>query len=178
MSNPILDITIIEQSVEAHLVEKIAVIRKTAVQKNGRYLFANPALAISIFESGQWVKEGKRSYLIPCTLNVLLTVSSAKSEEDRRQIANPLVFAIVLALAQQSLGLVLKDPGIEPKRFADVTDEEDWKNNKIVYLIEFGLGFYFEVPKDEDEADDLIGVATDYLLVPTGDTAAQDETTI
>jgi hypothetical protein len=178
MSAAILDVTIIEQTVEARLVEKIAAIRKTAIQKNGRFLFANPALAVSIYESSPWVKEGKYSYLIPCALHVLLTVSSAMSEEDRRQIANPLVFAIVLALAQQKLGLKLKDPGIEPRRFADVTDEDDWKNNKIVYLVEFSLGFYFSIPKDEDEADDLIGVATDYLLERGDVLAAQDETTL
>jgi hypothetical protein len=172
----ILDVTEIEKAVETRLVEKISPIRKTAIQKDGRYLFNNPALAISIFESGQWVKEGKRSYLVPCTCHVLLTVSNAKGEEGRRRIANPLVFAIVLALAQQDLGLSLKEPGIEPRRFADVTDADDWDANKIVYLVEFGLGFYFQVPKDEDEALDLIGVAVDYLLEPGDEIAdAQDE---
>jgi hypothetical protein len=163
----LLDTTEIEKAAEARLVEMIPTIRKTAIQKDGRYLFTNPALSISIFESGTWPKEGK------------LTVSSAKSEEDRRRIANPLVFAIIVALAQQSLGLDLKEPGCEPKRFADVTDEDDWKNNKIVYLVEFGLGFYFEVPKDDEAAADLIGVAVDYFLEPGNEVAdAQDEITV
>jgi hypothetical protein len=175
----LLDTTEIEKAAEARLVEMIPTIRKTAIQKDGRYLFTNPALSISIFESGTWPKEGKRSYLVPCSMHVLLTVSSAKSEEDRRRIANPLVFAIIVALAQQSLGLDLKEPGCEPKRFADVTDEDDWKNNKIVYLVEFGLGFYFEVPKDDEAAADLIGVAVDYFLEPGNEVAdAQDEITV
>ena len=105
-------------------------------------------------------------------------MTSHRSEEDRRRIANPLAFAIILALAQQDLGLGLKEPGIEPKRFADTTTDEEWKQDKIVLLVEFGLGFYFEVPNDEDAADDLIGVATDYLLEQGDFLAAQDETTI
>lgn len=174
----IFDITEIEKAVEARLVEKIAAIRKTAVQKDGRYLFNDPALAISIFESGEWVKEGKYQYLIPCSLHVLLTVTNARGEEARRRIANPLVFAIVVALAQKDLGLALKEPGIEPKRFAEVTDEDDYGKNRIVYLVEFSLGFYFKVPKDEDEALDLIGIAVDYLLEAGDETAdAQDEFT-
>jgi hypothetical protein len=159
-------------------VEKIPVIRKTAIQKDGRYIFNNPALSIVIFKSGPWVKETKRTYLVPCTIHILLTVTSAKSEEDRRRIANPLVFAIILALVQQDLGLNLKDPGIEPKSFDDVTSEEEYKENKIVFLIEFSVGFYFTVPKDDEDAADLIGVATDYLLEQGDFLAAQDETTL
>lgn len=162
----ILDVTAIEKAVEAQLVEKIAIIRKSAIQKDGRYLFNDPALSISIFESGQWAKVGNVAYLVPCSLHVLLTVTSARSEEDRRRIASPLVFAIILALAQQKLGLDLKDPGIEPKRFADVTDAEDWEKNKIVYLVEFSVGFFFKVPSDDETAADLIGIATNFLLEP------------
>ncbi len=179
MSTPLLDITEIEKAVEATLVEKIQAIRKTAIQKDGRFIFNNPALTVSIYETGTWAKEGKYNYLVPCILNVLLIVSSAKSEEDRRRLANPLVFSIILALAQQKLGLDLKDPGIEPTGFRDVTDAEDWTANKIVYLVQFSLGFYFSVPKDEDAAADLIGIATDYLIMPGDNVAdAQDETTI
>jgi hypothetical protein len=166
MSDPILDITAIEQAVEARLVERIAPLRKTAVQKDGRFIFTNPALTVCIFESGKWLKQGQKSYLVPCTLQVLLTVSSAKSEEDRRRIANPLVFAIVIALAQQTLDLNLKAPGIEPELFRDVTDAEDWQNNKIVYLIQFACGFSFEVPRDDDAAADLLTVGLSYFLQP------------
>lgn len=174
---PILDVSTIEKAVEARLVEKISVLRKTAIQKDGRYIFNNPSLTVVIFESSPWIKEGKYSYLIPCSLHLELTVTNAKSEEERRKAANPLVFAIILALAQQDLGLNLKEPGLEPKRFAEATTEEDWKQNKLVNLIEFSLGFYFEVPKDEDTADDLIGVAVDYLLDQGDVPAVQDEIT-
>ena len=105
-------------------------------------------------------------------------MKSDRDEEDRRRIANPLVFAIILALAQRDLGLNLEEPGIEPQRFAEATSEEEYKQNKIVYLIEFGLSFCFSVPRDEDTAHDLIGVATDYLLEPGGTLSAQDETTL
>ena len=45
----ILDVSTIEQAVEARLVEQISAIRKTAIQKGGRYIFTNPSLALVIF---------------------------------------------------------------------------------------------------------------------------------
>ena len=176
---PILDTTIIEKAVENQLVSQVAAIRQAAVQKGSGFLFNNPAIAVSIFETGKWVKEGKYSYLVPCTLHVLLTFMHPQDEELRRKGINPLVFLIILALVQQKLGLNLKDPGIEPTQFRDVSSAEDFDNKKCVYLIEFSCGFYFDVPSSEDAAADLIGIAIDYLLEPGDDIAdAQDETTL
>ena len=171
----ILDFTVIEKAVEHRLVEMIPTIRKSAVQKDGRYVFNNPSLTVCIYETGRWVKEGNRAYLVPCELHILLTVTSAKSEEDRRRIVNPLAFAIVTALVQDNLDLPLKDPGIEPMLIRDVTSDEDWKENKIIYLVQFSLGFYFQVPKDEDQAADLIGIAIDYFSESADVLTAQDE---
>lgn len=176
---PILDLTVIEKAVETHLVLSVTQIRQAAIQKGAGFLFNNPALAVSIFETDKWVKEGKYNYLVPCALNVLVTFMHPGDEEQRRKGINPLIFIIILALAQKSLGLPLKDPGIEPARFRDVSDADDFDNKKCVYLVEFTLGFFFTVPKDDETARDLIGIAVDYLL-EAGDNMpdAQDETPI
>ncbi len=166
---PIMDITAIEQAVEARLVAKIAAIRATAVQKGTRFLFTNPALAVSIFETGEFIPEGQRSYKIPCDLHLLLTFSSAKSEEERRKGINPLVMGIIQALTHQTLGLKLRPPGLIPKRFSDVTTEEDWSNNKIIYSLQFGCAFNLEAVSDEVGVD-LLTIGMNYFLAGDAET--------
>jgi hypothetical protein len=42
--------------------------------------------------------------------------------------------------------------------------------------VEFSVGFYFKVPKDDEEAADLIGVAANYILgLSAREYADQDE---
>lgn len=177
---PILDMTVIEKAAEGLVVAQVAAIRQAAVQKeSGGILFSNPAIAVSIFETGKWVKEGKYAYKVPFSLNVLLTFYHPGDEELRRKGINPLVFLIIQALVQQKLDLDLTDTGLEPERFRDVSDSEDITNKKCVYLLEFSGGFYFKVPKDCEAMADLIGVAVNYLLEPSGyGFADQDELTM
>jgi hypothetical protein len=165
---PIIDVTTIEEAIEAFLVERVAAIRATAVQKGTRFLFTSPAIAVSIFETGEFVPEGQRSYRVPCAVHILVTFTSARSEEDRRKGINPLVIGIVQTLMQQSLGLKLCLPGLVPKRFRDVSTEEDWGNNKIVYDIEFGCSFNLEATPEET-TNELLRIGLNYFQPPEFD---------
>lgn len=177
----ILDVTVIEKAVEERLVQMVPAIKQAAIRKDAvfghNYLYKNPALAVSIYESGTFEKVVKYGYRIPVTINVLLTFHHPGDEDLRRKGINPLVFAIILALSQQTLGLQLEDPGVEPKRWRDVSDQDDFENKKCVYLIEFEAKFIFKVPADEDTAADLIGIAIDYYSESANVLTAQDELT-
>lgn len=174
---PVTCFTDIEDAAVAEIVRLVDQIRKAAVQRNMRFIFNNPAVTAAIFSTGRFEPTGQKSYWIPCELHVELQVTNAKGEEERRRDSNPLLMLILLALTQKKLGLKLKDPGLVPGKITEVTDEQDWKENKIVWDIEFGCTFAIEKPADEDEGP-LLEIGLKYLLEPgDGETDAEDVVT-
>ncbi len=166
--------TDIEDAAVAEIVRLIEEFRKVAVQKGMRFIFNNPAVTAVIYKSGEFQPVGQQSYWVPCELHVQIQVSSAKSETDRRDQINRLVMLVLLALMHKSLGLKLKSPGLVPKNFSEVTGEEDFKNNFIIYDIEFAVSFAMEKPSDASGLEDFASLALQYFLVP-GDDAVDAE---
>lgn len=161
---PVTSPTDIEKAIEAYLVEQMQAAFKTAKrQQNMRYVFANPAATVAIFE-GKIEKVGQISFRINCPVHVEIRISDARGEESRRDGINPLVFGVIHALARQRFGLAITD--LMPKGFKDVTGEEDFKNNLIVYDVEFATSFYVEMDITDPTATDLLTVALQYFLQP------------
>ncbi|MCM0081779.1 hypothetical protein L4X63_09275 [Geomonas sp. Red32] len=175
MATPVTDLTQIEEAAEKFLKDQFTQIRKTAVQRDMRNIFATVALTVAIVR-GRHEILGPRKVRTHVVLHALVLFSSAKSEEDRRKGINPLLMGITQKLYRQKLGLDIA--GILPRGFQDETSTELWGENKIVYNLEFAT--YFEWAGDDPEADapDLIGVAVDYFLDGRAAPAASDETII
>ena len=152
----------IERAIETYLVAKIETFKKSARQQNMRFIFTDPAVVVWIAD-GRMEKEGQRSFRVNCPVHVELSMANAKGEEARRDGINPLVFGVIKTLARQRFDLKITD--LMPKGFKDVTTEEDWKQNKIIYDLEFSTSFYIEITGDEDETD-LLTVGLSYFLEP------------
>ena len=165
--------TDIERAIETYLVSRIEAIRKTAIQRNMRYIFNNPAITVAILKAKSR-EVGRRSFRFDPIIDVMVTFYNAKSEEDRREAINPLVIAIIRALTRKKLGLDIDE--LKPTGFREVTEEEDYKENKILFLLEFTTHFFLQ--GDEDEiVDDLLPVGLSYLLKP-GDAVVDATDTI
>lgn len=164
---PVTDISQIELAVESFLVARIAAIRKGAVQKDMRFIFTNPALVVAIIR-GRSKPLGPGKFRSEVVINVMVTFSSAKGEEDRRKGVNPLVMGIMRTLARRRLDLDITD--ILPRGWEEVTTEELWKENKIAYNVEFETSFLWR-PQEDDEGPDLLGIGVEYFLQPGDDTA-------
>lgn len=174
MATEVTDLTLIETAAESFFKEQFTQIRKTAVQRDMRNIFATVAITVAIVR-GRFVPLGSTRFKTGVTINVLLMFSSAKDEEDRRKGINPLVLGMAKKLARKRLGLNITD--ILPRGFHDVTSEELWGENKIVYNLEFETTFSWSV--EDEDAPDLIGIGVEYFLEPGDDTAdAADDITI
>ena len=162
----------IERAIEAHLVDRIAEVRKTALQRNARYIFTNPAITVAILKSPAR-EVGRRAFRFDPVINVLVTFQNAKSEEDRRDGINPLVMAIIRVLTRQKLGLDMGE--LLPRGFREVTEEADYSENKIVYLVEFTTHFFLQ-GDDQELVTDLLTVGLSYFLQDPADDGAPDAT--
>lgn len=172
-AQPITSPTDIERAIEAYLVAQIEVFKTARRQHNLRYIFANPAAVVSVWE-GKIQPVGQLSFRVNCLVHVEIRFTDARGEEARRDGINPLIFAIVRILARKRFGLKITD--LIPGAFKDVTTEDDFKNNFIVYDLEFSTSFYMELTGDEATTD-LLSVALSYFLTP-GDAVADAADTV
>jgi len=175
MATPVTDPTQIEEAAEQFLKERFTEIRKTAVQRDMRNIFATVALTVAIVR-GRHEILGPKKFKSHVVLHALVMFSNAKSEEDRRKGINPLLMGITKKLARQRLGLDITD--IIPRGFQDETSTELWGENKIVYNLEFATTFTWSIDDPDADAPDLIGVGVEYFIKPGDDRAdAADEIT-
>jgi len=165
--------TDIEKAIEADLVGRIAEIRKTAVQRNMRFVYNNPAITVAILKATA-TPVGRRAFRFDATVDVMVAFYHAKSEEDRREGVNPLVMAIIRVLTRQKFGLDITE--LRPTGFREVTEEQDFKDNKVVYLLEFTTAFFLQ-GDDPEVTTDLLTVGLSYLLTP-GDAVVDATETI
>lgn len=154
----------IEQAALQRITDKLAAIRKAGGKKGGEIVGPSPSVDAGCLEGGFERVAGKWKQTV--TLSLLLTFASPKSEEARRKGANPLVEGIVLYMLEQKLGLGIT--ALQPLRWREVTNEDDYTEGKIKYLIQFSTSFTIE-KLDEEEVEDLLGVAAEYLLKPGDD---------
>ena len=157
--------TMIETAIEAYLVAKIAAFRTAKRQQNMRFIFTDPAVTVAVF-GGKLTKVGQISFKVSCPVHIEIALTNARGEEARRDGVNPLVFGVLIALSRQRFGLKMTD--LMPEGFKDVTTEEDFKANKIVYDLEFSTSFNIEISGDEDETD-LIAVGLNYFMESDAD---------
>ena len=169
---PVTSPTDIERAVEAYLVAQITEFKTAKRQQNMRYIFNDPAVVVAIF-NGKIETKGQRSFRIDCPVHVQLSMTNARGEQDRRDGVNPLVFGVIQTLARQRFGLVITD--LLPRGFKDVSTEEDFKNNKIVYDLEFYTSFYTEIAPDPTETN-LLSVGLTYFLQPSNGVADASDT--
>ena len=162
----------IERAIEAYLVTKIEAFKKSARQQNMRFIFTDPAATVSIFEA-KFEKIGQLSFRVNCPVHVQLAMTNAKDEESRRDDINPLVLAVMHILSRQRFGLKITD--LMPHGFKDVTSEEDWKNNRIVYDLELSTSFTIQIDLPDDDGD-LLTLAMQYFLKPGDDLADATDT--
>lgn len=169
---PITSPTDIEEAIEAHLVNHVEAIRKTVNQRDLRYVFTNPAITVAILKATAQ-PTARRAFRFDCIVNILVTFTSAKSEEARRKGINPIIMAILSAATRQKFGLDISE--LKPTGFSEITDEKDYQENKIVYLLEFATYFYWQ-GEDEEQALDLLRVGLSYFLQDPTDDGTADAT--
>lgn len=170
---PVTSTTDIERAIEEHLVSRIEAIRKTAIQRNMRYVFNNPAITVAILKATAR-EVGRKAFRFDSTVSVMVTFYNAKSEEDRREGINPLIIAIIRALTRQKFGLDIIE--LKPTGFREVTEEQDYKENRIVYLLEFVTAFFLQ-GDDPEVVTDLLTIGLSYLFKP-GDAVADAADTV
>ncbi|MDA8413024.1 MAG: hypothetical protein M0023_04460 [Desulfobacteraceae bacterium] len=169
---PVTSPTDIETAIEAWLVAQIAAFKTAKRQQNMRFIFTDPAVTVAVFD-GKLVPAGRISFRVTCPVHVELAMTNAKSEEARRDGINPLVFGVIQVLSRQRFGLAITD--LFPKGFKDVTSEEDFKNNRIVYDLEFETSFYIEIAPDATETA-LLTIGLSYFLQPDDGVADATDT--
>lgn len=163
----------IEQAVIAFITEQITAIRSSGVQKDTRGLLVNPALSAGCMEGG-FERIGKQ-WKHKVSISILLSFQHAKGEAARRNGSNPLIESIFQLLLDEDLGLSITP--LEPVRWREITDETAYDEGKNEYLLQFSTSFNIK-KLAAGEAQDLLGIAIDYLLEPGNNTAdAQDELT-
>jgi hypothetical protein len=166
-------ITDIEEKSLELLASKIAGIRKTGIQKNASTQLANPSFSAAVLD-GEFEKSVKGEWKQKLTLSILITFKNMHGEEARRKGINPLVEAVILTLIGQKLGLAIDE--IYPIRFNDVTTEADAVGGMIKYLVQLGTAYTIR-KQDDEESEDLLGIAARYFLEPGDDKVdAEDET--
>jgi len=154
----------IEQAALQYLTGRITAIRSTGVQADTNGLLVNPALSAACLEGSFKRNAGAWEQLL--TLSIMLEFKHAKGKAARREGANPLVEAIFQLLIGQKLGL--KIAKLEPLRWREVTNEDDHEEGKSVYLLQFATSYTIE-QLDEEEIEELLGIAIDYFLTPGDD---------
>lgn len=157
----------IEQAAIARFTDKLSRIRKAGGKKDGETFGPAPALDAACLE-GAFERLSHTSWKQTVTLSLLLTFANPKSEEARRKGANPLVEAIVQLFVGQKLGLEITK--IAPAGWREVTNEDDYQEGKIRYLMKFATSYTVE-ELDEEEVEELLGVSLEYLLKPGNDVA-------
>jgi len=171
MKTPIASCTDIELSALAAITGRLT-LRAAVNQKGTQGAYAGPVVSAAIFE-GSFTRIADK-WKQTVTLNVLLTLKNERGEEDRRKGVNPLVMGIIQLLSGNDLGLDMTE--LQPVSFREVTDDEDYQEHKIVYLLQFSTSFTFKKQSDE-EITDLLEVGLTYYLEP-GDTVADAEDTL
>ncbi|NVO00757.1 MAG: hypothetical protein HXX17_15685 [Geobacteraceae bacterium] len=172
MATQVTDPTQIEKAVEELLVSRIDAIQASARQKDSRNIFSDIVLTVAILR-GRDKPVGPYQFKTEVVINIMLSFSDASGEEARREGINPLVQGIRRKLARQRLNLDITD--ILPRGWEDVTTEELWEQNKIVYNVEFATSFTWSISED-GETPDLLGVGIEYFLQPGDDIAdAEDD---
>ena len=166
-------ITEIEGAAVALITDKLAAVRKAGGKKAGEGVGPSPSVDAACLE-GSFTRAADKTWSQGVTLSLLLTLANPKSEEARRNGVNPLVQAVVQLMLEQRLGLKIKP--LHPLGWREVTNEDDYDEGKIRFLIRFSTSFNIRKLDDEEEVEELLGVAVNYLLQPGDDKIdAEDE---
>jgi hypothetical protein len=174
MATAVTCCTDIELAVLAEIKERIITLRAGVNQKSSQGVYAGPVVSVAIFD-GSFTRIVPGKWKQACLVNILLTFKNERGEEERRKGINPLVQGIVLLLCEQTLGLNITE--LLPVSFREVTDDEDYDQGKIVYLIIFSTSFVVTKPEDPTTTD-LMTVALNYYLQEPLDTTADSADTV
>lgn len=155
----------IETKVTERLEAKLAEPKLVEVNK------AHTALAVPkvdvVVGGGGFVKSAQR-YKLTASVYVIVTFQNLRSEQNRRQGVYPILEAIVATLVGRTFGLNID--GLVPKRLDNITTEDEAKDGRILYQIEFETGFTIE-PMSDEQVGDLLTIGLNYYLKPGDDTA-------
>jgi len=168
MSTAITSCTDIELAVLSELTDRIDTLRAAAVQKSEIGLYQGPTVSVAISD-GAFEKVTQTVYRQKVIVNVLLTFKNERGEEERRKGINPLVQGVIGYLMLRDLGL--KMTPLTPRRFSEVTDDDDYEARKILYLVVFETSFTITKMNEEEPTSDLLRVGLNYYLKPGDDTA-------
>lgn len=164
-------VTAIEQATLNRLADTVPPL-KGAIQKDSRTLLRDVSVAVAVL-AGKFDRIAQGTWRSDCTISVLLSFKNMQSEEARRRGINPLIIATVQALAGQKVGLPIG--ALQPVQFRDVTSEEKYAAGVIEYLLEFST--WFDLARyTDDDLDELITMAVDYMLKPGDDTVDASDT--
>ena len=155
----------IETAVQARLTAMLTA-PKTVKVEEGHKALALPGIEV-IVTGGKFEKVGQR-YKCVASVYVVVTFRNRRSTEERRHGVYPIVEAVVGWLQTQTLDLAIT--GLVPKRMENVTDEEDAREGKVIFQLEFETSFVIETLSDE-ELEDLLRVGLNYYLEPDDGTA-------
>jgi hypothetical protein len=94
------------------------------------------------------------------TVSLLVYLKNVRSDKARREGINPILLGIVGALMMQPLELSIA--ALKPVRLFEVDDEAMRTAGIMLYQLDFKTSFVCDMT--EDEAGDLIAIATDFYL--------------
>ncbi len=164
----------IENAVIARLAEKAPEIKYLPSAKSVEVLPAKVAytLAITKGTAEEITPETTRQHI---ELSIWVAFKNMKSDKDRRHGAFPVVEAVGQLLLKQKLGLEIK--AIKYAGFTDVTDNEERTAAMAIYQVDFKTSYTVSKLNEED-TQELLTVALNYLLNGAEPAAAQDAVTL
>jgi hypothetical protein len=161
----------IEEAVAARLTLKVPEPKHVDIEEKHSSL-AMPAIEVYT-GPGPFEKVGQK-YKLRHSIFVVVTFQNMRSTKDRRAGMYPVLEAVAAALILQTLDLPI-DP-LRPKGIENITLEEEEKDGKIVFAVEFQTGFFIDrIDDDAATAQDLLEMGFKYYLKPGDDVADAED---
>ena len=137
----------------------------------------NVPIVFCSIEAAEFTPADDDKFFQEVSIFLRVLFKAIRGEAVRRTGIYPVLEGVVQALQLQKLGLAIQ--AIEPREFANVTDEEDARRGDIVYEIQFWTRYEVDKADADPETATLLEIAIDYFLNEDDDglVDAQDRVT-
>jgi len=155
----------IETKIAERLNQKLTEPKRVGIDE------AHTALSIPTIDvvvGGGSFTRAAQHYKIIASVYVVVTFQNLRGTADRRKGIYTILEAILACLIHHQLGLAID--ALKPKRMDNITSQEEAREGKVIFQIEFETGFIVELLSDE-QVSDLLKIGLNYYLKPGDDTA-------
>jgi hypothetical protein len=155
----------IEQATLTKITTTLEDVRAAGIQRDARGLYVGPTVEVAIL-GRSFSRVTAEAFRQEATVSVLIGVTNQKGEAPRRESVNALIEGIIGLLLLETFELEIRP--LTPKSFREVSDDDDVREGKILYLLEFVTSFVVVKPNAE-MLTDLLSVGVNYYLKPGDD---------